>query len=213
MAPYEGLNLSVLSKNEAKQILTDLKNQPLAWNFPLAGCEERAHLISQWLQKEGVSSGKAFLVANENTSFRLRTPHPRKPGEEITWKYHVAPLVLIATPEGPRPFILDATLSANPLPLNEWTKKMTSHDSRANTEANETGTYSNSFVQRLIKPANHYDSESRIVFPNPDREFDENIKDTLKKYQTFGEDPEGEQNFMFEKEQEEMMLNKMYGPL
>ena len=212
-ANYEGLQLSTISKDEADALMTEIKQQELAWNFPLAGCEERAHLASQWLQSQGLSSGKAFLVANENTSFRLRINHPLKPGAQITWKYHVAPLILIETPEGPQPYVLDGTLAEKPMPLNEWTQKMTAHDDRTKNALDHSGSFANSVLERTITPANHYDSASRIVFPRPNPEFDQGIKETLKKYHAFGEDPEGEQNFMFEKEQEEMMLNKMYGPL
>ena len=62
---------------------------------------------------------KVFSFANV-TPHRLSVKAQKWCGQCITWWYHVAPLVTINTPTGPKAFVFDPAMFDQPVLLSTW---------------------------------------------------------------------------------------------
>lgn len=106
------LELSVLSLDEANGFVKEfLAITSIPFDYALDGCFARAHKMAKILEEKGISSGKAFLMG------RLFAKTKYGP---VSWRYHVAPIVLIKTGDGVKPFIIDPALFDHAIPYEEW---------------------------------------------------------------------------------------------
>lgn len=86
------------------------------WLYPDDGCFARAALVNRNLTRLSVTVPSKVFVFGD-----LNVHTPNAPGGEVTWWYHVAPLVEV----GDRKFVLDPAIEPRfPLPLEEWLAKM-----------------------------------------------------------------------------------------
>ena len=114
------VELSVLTEAEATTAFNFLQSQPdIPYGFPLDGCYARAHKMSRLLEDKGIISGKAFIEG----SLHVDT----KDFGEITWSYHVAPVIMVK-PAGQKiaiPYVIDPSLFSKPVPYATWKAIMT----------------------------------------------------------------------------------------
>ena len=84
------------------------------------GCYARAHKMC-WIlnNKYHYATHKVFSFANVG-SHSLSVKAEKWGGCCINWWYHVAPLVTINTPKGPKAYVFDPAMFDQPVPLNTW---------------------------------------------------------------------------------------------
>jgi hypothetical protein len=84
------------------------------------GCYARAHKMC-WIlnNKYNYATQKVFSFANAGTD-ELCVKAERWGGCCINWWYHVAPLVTINTPSGPKAYVFDPAMFIQPVPLSQW---------------------------------------------------------------------------------------------
>ncbi|GAB3553886.1 hypothetical protein J2S53_001310 [Actinopolyspora lacussalsi] len=96
-------------------------------DHPEDGCYIRAHLWALDLQRMGAAPSKIF-VARINPDLSVRTPYSADalPGlsGQVNWSYHVAPSVIVSTPNGPKLHVLDPSTSDVPVSFDNWLSNM-----------------------------------------------------------------------------------------
>ncbi|SFE42899.1 hypothetical protein SAMN04487819_11395 [Actinopolyspora alba] len=96
-------------------------------DHPEDGCYIRAHLWALDLQRMGAAPSKIF-VARINPDLSVRTPYSADalPGlaGQVNWSYHVAPSVIVSTPDGPKLHVLDPSTSDAPVSFDNWLSNM-----------------------------------------------------------------------------------------
>ena len=114
------IELSVLSEKEAATAFNFLQAQAdIPFGFPMDGCYARAHKMSRLLEDKGIISGKAFIEGQLHVD--------SKDFGEITWSYHVAPVIMVK-PAGQKiavPYVIDPSLFTKPVPYATWKAIMT----------------------------------------------------------------------------------------
>ncbi len=89
------------------------------------GCYARAHKMCYLLNnKYHYATQKVFSFALG--SDRLSVHAEKWGGCCVTWWYHVAPLVTINTPKGPKAYVFDPAMFDTPVPLASWLHAQTS---------------------------------------------------------------------------------------
>ncbi|WP_199444629.1 protein-glutamine glutaminase family protein, partial [Umezawaea beigongshangensis] len=91
---------------------------------PEDGCYMRAHLWALQMRQAGVDTQKVFvardssLTVNSANALGGTDAAPR----QVTWNYHVAPLVQVDLGNGGRtvPMVLDPALGLGPVPVDTW---------------------------------------------------------------------------------------------
>ncbi len=111
----------------AAQIFSILAAQPdIAFKFPADGCYARAHLMSQRMQKMGLSFGKAWTFAHDAAD-PLWVNTPNHPAGKVEWGYHVAPTTPVKGNDGiVRNMVMDPSMFNRPVTVEEW--KDAQHD-------------------------------------------------------------------------------------
>ena len=69
---------------------------------------------------QGIECRKAFYQATINHSIRVEHPVVGT----VFWSYHVAPTVAVQTPQGVVRMVIDPSLFAGPVTIEEWTAVM-----------------------------------------------------------------------------------------
>ncbi|MDG0818126.1 protein-glutamine glutaminase family protein [Bdellovibrio svalbardensis] len=194
---YQGKKVTIVSEADAQKIFADLKNHSeIPYDFSFGGCEERAHEMSRLMMLKGITPLKGFASVDESKAPRLQIPHPTKKGEYIQWKYHVAPVILVAKNGELVPYTLDPSLAKKAIPTSEWLAEMTRHDPKMK-------------VKMTFAPAMQYDVDGRIRINMTDKDFNQSIQDTLKDLKKKSQDPNGEAEYYFEKTRIEETVNMM----
>lgn len=106
-----------LSEADAATLFAELAGLDyIPFDYPVDGCFARAHEMSGIMQERGIASGKVFNYAAPSAL--------SVPGTEfgdITWVYHVAPIVNVQGSDGiTRQMVFDPSLSDRPLTFGEW---------------------------------------------------------------------------------------------
>ena len=107
-----------LSEADAAVVFAELASlQYIPFDYPVDGCFARAHEMSRIMQEQGIASAKVFNYAAP-TSLSV-------PGTEfgnITWGYHVAPIVNVTGTDGvTRQMVFDPSLNRDrPMTIEEW---------------------------------------------------------------------------------------------
>jgi len=108
----EKLELTVLTQEEADAFVKEfLADTSIPFDYALDGCFARAHKMAKLLEDKGILTGKAFLLG------RLFAKTKYGP---VSWRYHVAPVVLVKINNEIKPFILDPALFETAAPYEEW---------------------------------------------------------------------------------------------
>lgn len=89
----------------------------IPFSYVRDGCYARAHAMASALEQSGIPASKIFAYAPEGGALRV-------PGAE--WGYHVAPQVQAWNPKtgALEPFVVDPSISKNPMTPSEWVGKM-----------------------------------------------------------------------------------------
>jgi hypothetical protein len=107
-----------LSEAQAQALFEDLARLDyIPFDYPRDGCFARAHEMSRIMAERGVASGKVFNTAAPNAL--------KVPGTEfgdITWRYHVAPIVNVTGSDGvTREMVFDPSINKDrPMTITEW---------------------------------------------------------------------------------------------
>lgn len=141
----EKLELTVLGLDEANAIVTDfLNDKNIPFDYALDGCFARAHKMASLLDQNGIITGKAFVIG------RLFAKTKYGPA---SWRYHVAPVVLVKIKDEIKPYIIDPALFSTAVPYEEWKNLITGityNGRRTGPPAMEY--YSNRFVYDPTNP-------------------------------------------------------------
>lgn len=105
----------------------------LTWLYPDDGCYARAAMMIQHgYSRSWPIPKKVFVFGN------LLVQTPNTHDGEISWWYHVAPIVLVKG----RRYVLDPSIEPKaPLPLNEWLERMSPTPKDLEIAICESGTY------------------------------------------------------------------------
>lgn len=117
-----------LSLNEATKLFDTLVDLDfIEFRFANNHCEDRAHAMSKIIADKGIKAGKAWIfvtgIFDNKYPKVLKIKDPNKIGKKglITWKYHVAPVILTTSGDT---LVLDPSLCKQPVSLNTWFQKM-----------------------------------------------------------------------------------------
>lgn len=83
--------------------------------YPDDGCWGRAHQMARLIEATGAAVQKIWHYG------KLRVETQNNPNCEVTWRYHVAPTVLVLQHEKSSTYVLDPSLFPGPVPADEWT--------------------------------------------------------------------------------------------
>src|SRR5919108_3711143 len=110
-----------IEPDQAAAIFADFSAaEDLALQFPADGCYAGTHLMVQRLLGRGLKPSKVWAFA-ASASDLLWTETPHHPEGRVQWAYHVAPVLLIGTPDGDaREVVLDPLLFERPVAVDEW---------------------------------------------------------------------------------------------
>jgi len=195
MARLEGQPVTVMSEADAQKLFTELKNnKDIPFEFSLAGCEQRAHEMARLLLLKGVTPLKGFASVDESKAPRLEIPHPRKKGQTIRWKYHVAPVVLVEKNGKLVPYTLDPSMEGKAVPTLQWKKDMTRHDP-------------DMAVDLRFREASYYNESGTLKRDPRDPEFTKSNQESLREFKRYAQDPHGEEEWQFQYELQEGKWN------
>ncbi|MES2701403.1 MAG: protein-glutamine glutaminase family protein [Bacteroidota bacterium] len=92
----------------------------IPFQYCMDGCYARAHKMCYIINKRyNYGTKKIFSFANTGVD-RLCVQGQKWGGCCITWWYHVAPLVTVKTPTGPKSYVFDPAMFNQPVLLSVW---------------------------------------------------------------------------------------------
>ncbi|WII73637.1 protein-glutamine glutaminase family protein [Bdellovibrio sp. 22V] len=192
---FEGKRATVMSEEDAQKLFAEFQsNDEIPFDFSVAGCEQRAHEMSRLLLLKGITPLKGFATVDLKKAPRLKIPHPKKKGQIITWKYHVAPVVLVEKNGKIIPYTLDPSMESQAVPSTQWKADMTKHDPKMDARLTFT-------------PATQYDSQGYIKINFADKSFNDGIRKSLQEFKQYSKDPNGEDEYLFQLEREQERLD------
>lgn len=89
----------------------------LPFKYIKDGCYARAHVIDKLLADKGYNSAKIFALGD------LQASNEAFP-DGVTWRYHVAPLVMVRNGDGVEFRVVDPSLDTEPLTADEWVARI-----------------------------------------------------------------------------------------
>lgn len=194
---YGGHMATVMTEQDAQKLFKELKaHSEIPYEFSYGGCEYRAHAMVQIMREKGITPLKAFAVVDLKTVNVLTAPHPKKKNENIKWKYHTSPLVLVEKDGKIEPYTLDPSLESQAVPLPKWKSDMIRHNPKTVAEIR-------------ITPANQLLPEASIPLNFDDKNFNKDVSETLKRYKQWASDPEGEEKYRDEIEYNERQSERI----
>ena len=107
------VNSKAISLEEAQKLFDEAKGMnEIAWNYGNDGCYARAHLMAKKFEEKGIYTEKAWVQGNLEY---------QAPDAKISWRHHVAPVVLVKQPDGKiGRYVIDPSVSSQPLPAEKW---------------------------------------------------------------------------------------------
>jgi len=90
-------------------------DQCISFQYVEDGCYARAHKMS-WIIMNKYHYSVKKLFSYGNLSVRAN----KWGGCCVAWWYHVAPLVIINTPQGPKSYVMDPGMFDGPVPMSTW---------------------------------------------------------------------------------------------
>jgi hypothetical protein len=121
----------------------------IPFQYVIDGCYARAHKMKWILEtRYQYECQKIFSFANQGNDV-LAVRAEKWGGCCVTWWYHVAPLVTIKTPTGPKAYVFDPGMFDEPVLLSTWLK--------AQTNASCAGSQVAHVSMFTVQPATAYD--------------------------------------------------------
>lgn len=132
-SPSSSSETPTVTPEVAQQMFDDMRDEAdIAFNYPVDGCYARAHMMNERIaERYGYTPDKAWafgdLQVNTNT-----------PYGEISWGYHVAPVVHVKDVNGNvTPMVLDPSIESGPVTVAQW--QATMGDANAITKITKPG--------------------------------------------------------------------------
>ena len=134
------IKLSVLSEEQALQLHKEMAKYDwrLRFNIPDDGCRARATIMSKAMSDMGIINGKIWTDPGWFGSIGDGVPNRRM---SSSWKYHVAPFVLVNKGGKPVPYVIDPSVSKVPLPKDEYQKILSRNPDRNNVYMSNSAPY------------------------------------------------------------------------
>lgn len=109
-----------MTEAQAQKKFDEFKaRKDIPWNYPNDCCYNRAHVMAQQLQSEGIAVGKAWNYAPHGTALKVNTPND--PKGFVEWGYHVAPTVPVQGADGQvRTLVFDPSITDKPVTPDQW---------------------------------------------------------------------------------------------
>jgi hypothetical protein len=133
-ANYEGLRLSVMSKEEAQKLFEQFQKLSYIPNKYLEdGCYARAHELALIAKNNGITMGKAFMLPHSSNSllYPKSVEKGRLDRDFDGWKYHAVSFVLVKNGNRVEPFVFDLGVSPKIQSFSEWKQNLSSNPQRA----------------------------------------------------------------------------------
>jgi hypothetical protein len=110
----------VLSLEKAQYVFRVMASQKdIAFRFPRDGCYARAYLMVQRMKRLGVRANKVWAFAYKGQKLFARTSND--PRGYVTWRYHVAPYVVVRSPSGRLVnTVIDPSMFTGPVSVHTW---------------------------------------------------------------------------------------------
>lgn len=139
------LEVSVISKEKADRIVKELlAMENIPFDYALDGCFARAHKMAYLLDQKKIITGKAFIQGRLFASTKYGP---------ASWRYHVAPILLVEENGEKIPYVIDPSLSDKAIKYEDW-KNLISGGGKNPRNPKMSGarvmeTFSNRFVYDL----------------------------------------------------------------
>lgn len=106
------LEVSVISKEKADLIVKELlAMKDIPFDYALDGCFARAHKMAYLLDQKNIVTGKAFIQGRLFASTKYGP---------ASWRYHVAPILLVEENGEKIPYVIDPSLSDVAMKYEDW---------------------------------------------------------------------------------------------
>lgn len=157
------IELTLLSLKEVESLYKELAaNKTIPFEFPFDGCYARAQAMAKIMEDKGIISGKAFLEGNLSVESKEFGP--------ISWRYHVAPIVMVQVGGKNVPYVLDPSITTGPVTFEDWKKQMISKP--GNFKSNEYFTNRFSYDPDMkFEQQNSLNSEAESDYPATNEKF------------------------------------------
>lgn len=111
----------------------------------------------------GIDVQKQFVYATP-TSGPLHVPIANYPGGGVTWGYHVAPLVNVddGGGGGPTPTVMDPSLGAGPLTVDQWVGRQTASPGDVVTATTDIDVYYRNSDGSYVDPSDPDDTSADL---------------------------------------------------
>lgn len=86
--------------------------------YPRDGCYARAHEMCRIIIENGVQPGKVWIYGSLGSSLRTKTGNV--PECQVSWRYHVAPALLVQGDSADEMRVIDPSLFHIPAPMERW---------------------------------------------------------------------------------------------
>lgn len=126
MGVYEGVEVSVLTKDEAQRLFDSFKKLSyIPSKYLEDGCYARAHELALIAKNNGITFGKAFLLSNKDSELlypkNIKAKNPDRFAKSFSgWKYHANAFVLVQNGDKLEPFVFDLGVSEKVQSFDEW---------------------------------------------------------------------------------------------
>jgi hypothetical protein len=122
-SPVVSCPKGALTQQQAQARFDQFKaREDIPWNYPNDCCYNRAHVMAQELQADGVDVGKVWNYAPApKVGNLLRVSTTNDPKGYVEWGYHVAPTVPVADSRGAvTKMVLDPSIADCPITPQQW---------------------------------------------------------------------------------------------
>jgi hypothetical protein len=122
-SPVVSCPKGALTQQQAQARFDKFKaREDIPWNYPNDCCYNRAHVMAEKLQAEGVDVGKVWNYApSPNIGNLLRVSTMNDPKGYVEWGYHVAPTIPVMNSQGRMSrMVLDPSIANTPITPDQW---------------------------------------------------------------------------------------------
>ena len=141
------IELTVLSLDEANELVANFSKDPnIPFDYALDGCFSRAHKMAYLLDEKGIISGKAFIMGRLFASTKYGP---------ASWRYHVAPVVLVKVNQELKPYIIDPALFSTAVPYEEWKSLITGATAMPGRARGNPARVIEYYTNRFVYDPNH----------------------------------------------------------
>lgn len=114
------VSADVISETKANQLFaTFVADTSIPFDYPIDGCTARAMAMVRIADTENISMAKVYAEGV------LRVKNVSKHYPELTWGFHVAPIIAVKTAAGKVvDMVFDPSIFDRPVPLDEWLQKL-----------------------------------------------------------------------------------------